>query len=252
MPFYKKDTYRCSLTILGILFLSGCIITPKNDVYSLVQKGSSLTIDILKHSDQIIPYNSDLILVYDISDNPEYSDLHLLFFNSDLKLYAATYFPSKKIESVKDYQINSYLNEERNKRAFQYRNELPIQYTLNFNQSEKGYSRRSNKSVKNINLNPEANKVTLVVSASEDPYYGLYALRFKEKLEDSVYLRKFQDIDTLSFFIGDINIDYEESVIELTDSKFAIDYLLIPKKGLLNDFFREYFKRKLNKKGIDN
>ncbi len=165
----KKAIYNL-LYCMVVLLSFGCCVQEKKDVYSKVPLGSPLTLELLKGSEQVVSNGEELILVYNISEQWDYFDPHLLFFDDRSKLYAACYFPSENIESVKENVIVGYQNEVRCKRRDEYRNDLPKKYRLNLISSSNwnGSGQEGNKVVVKIELDSTGSMATLHVMKSEE------------------------------------------------------------------------------------
>lgn len=238
-----SDKAICNILYYILVFFSvGCNAQEKKDIYTEFPLGTLLTTDILQGSEQIILNESELILMYNISDQWDYFDPHLLFFNDSLKLYAASYFPSEKIESVNNNVITGYLNTKRNLRRNEYRNDMPEKYRLSLINIQNGHGRKSDKIIERIELNLSDTTVILHIRQSENAYIGI---KGKELFADSNFLENFTTTDILQFPISDINIRYEENTVSIseitTNDRLRWDYMLVPKRLILDDFYNELF-----------
>ena len=120
-----EDKKKVVVFALYFLALIGCIKGYKIDVYTKIPLGSKITNQLLLNSDQIIENENEILLIYNTSKNPEYHDPHIMFFDSYNNLYAACYFSSEKIDSIKRGIIYGVLNFERDRRKSRYRCDLP-------------------------------------------------------------------------------------------------------------------------------
>ena len=235
----RRGLYN-SICILSVCLSIGCHAQNKKDVYQKIPLGTSLTKEILKSSNQIVPNGKELILVLNISEQWDYFDPHLLFFNDSLKLYAACYFPSDKIESVKDNTITGYLNSKRNLRRHQYKNDLPEKYRLKLLGKYSGHGRKSDKLIKRIELDSGGKTTTIYIQKSDNPYIGV---RGSKLLADSSFLENFTSTDTLQFSLSKLSIRYKEntvSVSEITPNNgIKWDYMLVSDQSLLDDFYQD-------------
>ena len=226
------------------IFLSiGCNAQERKDVYKKFPIGTTLTVDILRESEQIVPNGSELILVYNISDQWDYFDPHLLFFDDSLKLYAASYFPSEKIESLNDNVIVCYLNAKRNRRRHQYRSDLPEKYRLSLTNLGNGHGRKSDKVIEEIEIDSIGTTAILHIKQSQNAYIGL---RGKKLFADSSFLENFVLADTLIFPISKLSFRYKENTVSISEitsnDRLRWDYMLVPEKSILEDFYHDIFK----------
>lgn len=119
----KRKIRICVLILICCIFV-GCM-PKKNDIYSIFPIGSKLEINIIRDSNAIFKSNLGWIILYNLSDNPEEYNPHLLFFDSDKKLISACHFFSENIYSYKDNVIIAYLNKDRLSRGKNFRSEIP-------------------------------------------------------------------------------------------------------------------------------
>lgn len=226
-----------------VFFFIGCNGKAKKDVYKKFPIGTTLTIDILKGSEQIVINDSELILVYNISEQWDYFDPHLLFFDDKQKLYAACYFPSENIESINDNTIVGNLNTTRNLRSHKYRNDLPEKYSLSLVSTDDSYERKSDKIIEKIEIDSSSTNAILYVKQSENTHIGL---RDKTNFVDSGFLENFVLADTLEFPISKLSFSYNESTVSvseaISDNRLMRDYLLVPEKSILENFYNNIFK----------
>ena len=218
-----------------MLFI-GCRVLPINDIYKSIPKDSDLSLDVLKKSNQIIPNGSDLILNYDISTLWDRFDPHLLFYNSELKLYAASYFPSHQIESVEENEVIGVLYQANKTRKKYFRNELPRDYKMKFiSRKVNGGKRMSNKIIEKIKILPKAKNVKLFVSKSKNINAGLRRIG-KEDFADI-----FTERDTLIYPIVKLNFDYSQNLVFTTfqdlDQKLIRDNMLISDSSVLDSLY---------------
>jgi len=121
--------------VFGVFVLAmatACEPVEHNDVYVQLPRGTALTANALRSAEQICLYESELITLFDHARPADDAyDPHLMFWNADRKLYAASYFASQKIERIDAGSIIGYLNEHRAQRVSAFRRDLPRQYRLN-------------------------------------------------------------------------------------------------------------------------
>ena len=133
------ETYKLKLIFMFILtsiLNIRCIYNPNYDVYAKIPKSSRLTKEILLNSTQIIIYESDIILAYNTCPNCwNHNDTHLLFYDKNLTLSAASFFSGGQVQNIENGVIKGYLNESRAERSSWYRNDLPPKYSLNIRTS---------------------------------------------------------------------------------------------------------------------
>lgn len=228
----------------AVLLSFGCSAQEKKDVYRKVPLGSPLTLGLLKSCEQVVPNGADLILVYNISEQWDYFDPHLLFFDDSLKLYSACYFPSERIESVEENVITGYLNAARNERRGWYRNDLPEKYRLNLISSNNlnGSMREGNKVVGKIELDSTGSFVTLHVMKSEKRFITVGRTA---SYSDAAFLQNFTLPDTLKLGLPELRFDYAGNRISTRQlnagNRLVSDYMLVPEKSVLDDFYRDLF-----------
>ncbi len=220
----------------------GCNVQEKKDVYSRLELGIPLTVDILKDSEQIVKNESELIIVYNISDQWDYYAPHLLFFNDSLKLYAACYFPSERIESLNNNIITGYLNTMRNQRISEYRNDLPEKYRLSLIKKRNSHGRKSDKLIEKIKIDSTGTSGILHVLQSKIAYVGL---RGKKLFENSNFLENYTSTDILRIPISKLSFRYEENTVSINEitsnDRLIWDYMLVPEMMIIDDFYKELF-----------
>lgn len=206
MIFNKTGVYLILITIVS------CGIRPKNDIYNKVPLGSKLNKEILFQAKQIIPYNSELIIVYDISEKWDEFSPHLLFFNNERKLYAATFLPSDKIDSIKSGILYASLFEDRNRRKDQYRQDLPKTYKMRlYDDNEERSLNISNKLIDSIKFQPQnKNKVTLYFRKATNLFAGV---GYQPTNADSIIFKDFVLYDTTSCPLSEILINNKRKII---------------------------------------
>ncbi len=230
------------------IFLSiGCNTQERKDVYKKFPIGTTLTVEILRGSEQIVPNGSELILVYNISDQWDYFDPYLLFFDDSLNLYAASYFPSEKIESLNDNVIVCYLNAERNRRRSRHRNDLPEKYRLSLVSVGNGHGRKSDKIIEKITVDSNGTNAIVQIRQSENAYIGL---RGKKLFADSGFPENFILADTLVFPISKLSFRYKENTVSISEitsnNRLRWDYMLVPDKSILEDFYEDILSQLQN------
>lgn len=230
--------------ILYFLVATGCIKKYRIDIYQKVPLNSKLTKEILLHANQIFKTQSGLILLFDASNDPEYYDPHLLFFNDANILYGACYYASEKIDSIKKDVIYGVLNDERDKRKSRYRNDLPANYTLNLALYQGMQGRMGNKIVEGIKLNDSGTIVQLEVIESDDRY-----ILAGKRLGDITlnFLGKFKHKKTITCKINDLLFDSGQGIIQIRSlnekNKITSEFLVVKNGRLISDFFEELWKK---------
>jgi hypothetical protein len=235
----KKDFL---VALIAILFLFQSCVSPGQDVYKFIPKESRLTKDVLIQSEQIIKNKSDLLLMYNISTNEaEYYDPHLLFYDSSLKLYSASYFASELVDSLKSDTIIGALNEDRIRRAGHYRNDLPKRYTLNLYKKDGGSGQVSNKIIDNIEVDSNSFSVTLYVRKSEKTVGGFSG---SEKV-DSLFLKDYLIRDTIRCSLNTLHFESKKGIIatRFIDSNGYLmwDEMLVVRKSVLETFYDDLY-----------
>ncbi|HEY4785681.1 MAG TPA: hypothetical protein VIH57_06515 [Bacteroidales bacterium] len=219
---------------LFILLCFSCV-SDKNDVYKAIPRGSHLTKELLEHSEQIVQNKKDLILILNISKDWDIYNPHLLFFDSTLTLYSACYFPSEKIDSIKDGKIYGFLNESRYERKNWYRNDLPVKYKLYLSNWNGGSEKRSNKIIEKMVF--EFDKVRLYVRKSEDVYAGV---GWEKTNADSAF-SSFILSDTLEYPISELFFDKKNSTISTRNigsgNRLVWDQMIVINESVWKDFY---------------
>jgi len=128
--------------ILFFSAITGC----KNenfDIYRKFPKGSHLTVKIMQQSEAVIKIKGYTVLMYDLSEGSEEYNPHLLFYGSDKKLAAASYFLSENVYDCRNGSIISYKNDYRAERNHLYRGDVPDDIKLSYKEyaSPEGWSR---------------------------------------------------------------------------------------------------------------
>lgn len=242
--------------IIVLFCLVKCSMPEKNDIYKIIPIGSPLTKELLLKSEQIISYNSDLILMFNISYEMDRYDPHLLFFDSNLTLYAAVYFPSEKIESLKNNVITGYLNKDRAQRKSNYRNDLPPKYVLNLESGDNfhGSGYIINKVIERIKIDSNNTDTKICIKKSTDIYAGI---NFNNSSLDSNSLKNFMLIDTLIYPISDIIFNYKENLISTryinSNNSLICDRMIVLNKSVLDTFYSQLWNRITNRqKSLNN
>ena len=230
--------------IIGSLVLTlflGCNPWGKNDVYNIIRPNSELSKEILIKSEQIIPLKSGLITVYNISDDWKRYDPHLLFYDAKLVFYTSCYFPSERVDSIKNNVIYCVLNESRDVRKNEYRNDLPQSYSFNFIKDKcGGKGIRSNKLVDKIQIDPNLNSLILFIRCSVNNYEGT---EWTLNKKNSVDLNAYNISDTIYCRISNIIFFSKESKISViskdSDGCSFWDEMIIVDKSVFNKFYDE-------------
>jgi len=235
--------------ISSFLFLLSCGIKTENDIYIEYPINTKLNINILKKSEQIVPYNNDFILLLNISTNEEYKP-HLIFFNHDLKLYGATYFSSEKIEKIDNYIISAYLNENRINRAKRFINDLPKLYNINLiPDKNKGSGRIENKIIEDIKIINEKYDIKICIRKSENKY----TFPSDPKANNLDLISDFPIKDTLIFQLNELNVNYYNNTVSsriIKKNKEKIwDNMVVLDNKILDAFYSELMK--MIKKNIE-
>lgn len=239
-----KIRRKLSFFALHFLALSGCIREYKIDVFTQMPLGSRITKQILIDSDQIFQNKGELILLYNVSRNPEYYDPHLMFFNDSNRLYATCYYPSEKIDSVKGNVIYGILNLERNKRKNRYRCDLPPNYILDLWSYQGMQSRLGNKIITGITLSDTDNTVQFEITEADDRYVLI------DKNMNDINLNpisKFKYKSNIVYKISDLLLDYKHGVIqtrELNQKNELVNEILVFKDdNILKDFYEKLWTK---------
>jgi hypothetical protein len=186
----------------------GCTIKRDNDVYAKVGKGSRLTLQILRESKQIISNGETLILVMDISKDPDYTNMHLLFYTQSLILESATYLPAIRIDSMRNDILYAVLQPDKNNRTSRFRNDMTQKFKLVFLGTETNAgSRIGNKLVENIDFKGTG-IVNLKVRKSKDLYATIR--KSGSKIDD---FGSFVNEDNISCLSWCLDFNYAKSRI---------------------------------------
>lgn len=229
---------------IGIIFLlAGCGKVPdRNNVYKRVSLGSHFQLDILKSASQIIN-KKDLILVYDISEDLNKYAPHLLFYNEELKLYAANYFSSEKVESIKNGRINAIVNRERYCKSKYYKSDLPSNYSLNYSVKGGITKRMSNKIIEKINLDSFPN-IEFFVKESADLYKGVgKSIAYR----DSIFFSHYTYPKNYSYSLEDLIFDSKNGTIMYcyldTNNILIRDYMILKELSVLHKFYTQLYQK---------
>lgn len=237
--------YKIIFLLLSWASVSSCGVLPQYDIYKVIPKGSSLDIDILKESRQIIPYESDLVLNLDISNEWNRFEPHLLFYDKELKLYAASYFPSLQVENLKDGIIKGVLHEQVESRKNKFISKLPSKYKTKFiSRRVVGGRRFSDKIVEKIELNSNKRDVKMVVKVSNERYAGLQWNR--EIGTDENFTKNFTKSDSIELPLIQLNFEYDKGVVFTLslgiNNQLVRENILIIDPAILDDFYNELIK----------
>ncbi len=229
-----------------VVFLTNCGVANNNDVYIKYPIGSKLTLDVLRKAEQIYPNKLDVILLVNISDNPEKYDPHLLFYDSTLTLYSACYFVSEKIEKINMNVITAFLNEERSLRKKYYREDLPSKYKFDLIVFEGGAGQQCNKIIQKSEMDSSVFSVDLYVKKS----LGLYSGYRNDVFSDSVMKKEFFVNDTLSCLIRDLHFDYQKKMISVRNrdinNHLIWDEMLVGNVLVLDTIYSQIWKKLLS------
>ncbi|MFT3921872.1 MAG: hypothetical protein QM778_05000 [Myxococcales bacterium] len=156
------------------LFVTSCTESgPSHDVYLTFPQGTALSTQALAQAEQICPQGRELITTYTLApplDDHKYP--HLLFWNRNLRLSSAHYFPSQHIERIEAGTIHGLLlNTKRAPRSDAFRHELASGYRLELTPHENsGYWRMDNALVDQMTLSDDGKSVTLALREGSDKY----------------------------------------------------------------------------------
>jgi len=250
--FFGKFIYRNAGSILCILIICGCIncgIRRGNDIYKKIPIGSQLSLKTLRDADQIIINKSDLILLYDISDDWNHFSPHLLFYDSTLKLYAASFFSSDKIDSLNDNIISGILFESRATRKKLYRNDLPKAYQLNLYNSKTVTTsfNRANTIIESMELSANGKDITLSIRRSKDMFIGVGYQRSPKN--DLVFFQNFTIPDTIVYSMSEIIFDFNRSVLKrkfIESNQMIREEMIFVNLSTLENFYSKIFSFPLN------
>lgn len=226
----------CLITSILVMVFA-CSISSTNDVYLKIPLRSKLEFEKLRNAEQIYPYHSELILTYNISPNSELYNPHLLFFDSNLVLLSACYFPSEHLDKIEKDTIIGYLNKERQDRASLYRQELPINYHLKLKEEKDGG--------KGQQSNVIVNKIELVNEYSLK-FFVIKSLDLYANYNESIIQEKYTEHDTLIYPIHVLHFNYEKKIIArpIINNNYVIwDELFVPNKIVLDDFYAQLWSR---------
>jgi hypothetical protein len=214
-------------------FFLGCNISYNNDVYNYVPKGTLLSVELLKKSEQIIVIDTSLILMYNISNDFEKYDPHLLFFNKKRKLSSACYFPSEMVDSIKGQKIYCLLNDSRYKRRSEYRNDIPNGFVFSFNKNNEGEIYRSEREIDEITLD-SVFSVTLYV---RDKVSSLS----EGNLPKNVMLR---NLLPLKYPINRFLLNYQNGMLSIRkfeDGYLLTENLMFSDRAIIEKFYNQLY-----------
>jgi len=240
---FKTMTNKIIVFII-LLFLFGCKISDKTDVYVENPINSELSVDVLIKSKQIFICDTTVILLYNFTDYNNVYNYHLLFYDKNLKLKSACYSPSNSIDSI----VNRFVYCENSKNNIRqskfYRNDLPDNYKFSYNSDTFiGKSWRTcNKIANNIFI--EKDSLIITVKKSNDIYLGLDN---QKRLKEPVFINHFYINDTLCYKINDISFFFDEKSIMIEKKeidRLHRDYILVP-DSIFISLYNQILTRKL-------
>jgi hypothetical protein len=232
-----------ALALVFIIPFIGC----KRDAYLTIPIGSLLTKEILIKSEQITPVDNELILTINISNDAERYDPHLFFFDSSLRLYSACYFPSERIESIKNGVISAYLNKSRNSRKSSYTNDLPNAYQFDFLKEDGGSGQICNKIIDSIII--EGLNLKLIIRRAKDIYAGV---EWNSLKNNKKFIDKFEIKDILTYPISSLSFNYKDKTVSFRETNssnhLVWDKMIIENSTILDNFYDKLFLSIIQKK----
>lgn len=238
---------RYLFCVLTGIFLVGVKCTNRShyDIYDQFPIGSELSDTILKKSDQVIPHNKDVIIVYDLSPNWDEFWPHLLFYDSSRHLYAGAFFPSKKIDSIKLDLISGVNVTNRKKNLSLFHVKIPDKYKINLTDvsATKGGLNQSNKILKKAELTGDGEKVRLYINKSSNIYLGVGYQRSHST--DSAFFSQFILPDTIVYPITELSFNYRKGVVErefIDSHKVIREEIWVADRTVLLNLFHEIIK----------
>lgn len=244
MMYNQKNITSAFIVFICLQFLLGCGISSKRDIYNWYPIGKPVTKETLKECKQILIDEGSLILFVRM---PPYRwnvyDYHLLFYDNNLMLQGASYFPSSKVEFIKDNVITGELPKRRDWGKWQYRNDLPKQYQLDFFESNthmvEGYD---NKIIEKMEIFSDSLMVKLYVLKSQNRFQNTsYAI------VDSAFIQKFPLKDTISVPISRLLFNYSDNLITLfgmNDKGVSTeDRMMVINDEIFEQFYEELFNQ---------
>jgi hypothetical protein len=192
--------------LLLMSVLASCGVHEQNDIYATIPKGNRLTKELMIQAEQFYEHGDNLIVLYNISKDPEAYDPHLLFFDRKLKLISACYFPSQRIDSVKKDTVYAILNEWRDKRKSSFRNDLPSKYRLKYTYEPNGAGTQISKLVDGMNI--ESTKFVLNVRLTNEE-----GISWSKSAPDTSIFSTFKKKDVLLSKLEDYTLKYQDGLI---------------------------------------
>lgn len=207
--------------------------------------GSPLTLEILKEADQIIQTDTVLIILLDCSiDKGNRYDPYLLFFDKNNKLYAASYFPAQKVDSIKNGQIYASLNESRANRDTYFEKELPPGYSTHYLVNDpNGAGTNSSKIIDSLYLDDELH-LRLFIREIPNRYSSGYDIN--TNVTDPAFNNKFTVKDTLEYPLSILLFQRKGFISNLAPEAFnhyMYDEMLAGKPELLDNFFKSLYAK---------
>jgi len=218
-------------------------ISCTTDIYNIFPKGTKLNKEILKKSNQIVLNKNDIILVYDMSTDPEYVDFHLLFFRrNDLKLYGATYFYSTYIKSINEKSINAYAPIYNSNQKLFYRHDSPKNYEIKYIKCGENYTTKNTANSLVEKIEVKHDNVNFFVKKSKDIYLGIQ--RYGDI--NSTFISKFNSKDTIQSSLLNIVYYYDVKEISIQDTSsnaiIKVNILIVPNDTIFDIFFDDLLK----------
>jgi hypothetical protein len=227
-----------------ILFLAvntfvGCGVSAQNDIYEIIPKGTHLNKAILRKAQQFYPIGDELIVIYNISKDPERYDPHLLFFDKHLRMVSACYFPSERIDSIRSNIIYSVLNESRESRKESYRNDLPERYSLKFKVVANGSGSQINKLIDKISV--DSSKLVLEVRLTDEQ-----GISWAKSARDTSVLSTFTKKKTVTSNLADFTFNRQDGLISKRSfdmyNRLTWDDMIVYDDAIWTHFYEQLWK----------
>lgn len=220
------------------VFLCACSSINRYNIYHKIPKGTELTKDLLSSSTQVIPIKSELIVIWDSSDDILMFDPHLLFYDEKLTLKSACYYASERVEKIENNVIIGYLNESRYSRKNRYARELPQEFKVKLKKHSGFSGSKTNRAIEKITIDPSDFMIKLFVKESKSYHVNIPAKSEK-------YFESFVKPDTLNFHLSNITFNIEDGSISIRKlekgNKLIWEDMPIADESILTRFFDDLF-----------
>lgn len=221
---------RFSYIILLILSCS------KSNSYSDYKIGSSLTMEVLHKSIQIIPFDNGTLLLSSILPNEGMFERHLLHYDSQNKLLSITYFPCRKVKEINATKIigEKFDNAHRKEK---YRNDEILNHQIILmERSVQSIGKMSNKIITNVEFNDSL--LTLYTQESSDKNAGFSVKPTKIYRSEN---NKFGKSDTISILFKDAIFRYKSGIIStyktIGNQELVSDEMVVNNFELLDSLY---------------